>query len=83
MVKGQFPFPLPLTVQLELRHSVRQYTQINTQTIIIRTRKMQDAFWNNFKTFKGLFLSSKFRNNVYNARPQSIIGETADAQLVP
>ena len=32
MVKGQFPFSLPLTVQFELRHSVRQYTQINTQT---------------------------------------------------
>ena len=24
MVKGQFPFPLPLTVQFQLRHSVRQ-----------------------------------------------------------
>ena len=34
MVKGQFPFPLPLTVQFQLRHSVRQYNQINTQILI-------------------------------------------------
>ena len=85
MVKGQFPFPLPLTIQTELRHSVRQivlYTIISAHRLIISlwlsaevqselVPKSRAWFRSYFRTEDRL-LQLIPKSNGYNAYPVSL-----------